>query len=107
HEASAELAADMLTGEIASNDVLFDQMAQRGIPKDAAYATVSHSVNIGQAAARKEMGDAAYNELTRLADQSASIKKLVIHHGIQRAFGKAKGVKWSHVLDLARQFAGR
>src|SRR5262249_48945054 len=38
HEASAELAADMLTGEIASNDVLFDQMAERGLPKDAAYA---------------------------------------------------------------------
>ncbi len=53
----------------------------------------------------RELGQAGYDELTRLADNSAAIKSVVIDHGIKRMTGKAKHVTWRHVLALARQFA--
>jgi hypothetical protein len=62
-------------------------------------------VQVGQAAAANELGQADYHELSRLADSSAAIKNLVIDHGIKRMNGKSKGVTWKQVLTLARQFA--
>ncbi|WP_314959702.1 hypothetical protein [Bradyrhizobium cosmicum] len=80
-------------------------MQQRGISKDAAFGSVHQVVSVGQAAAMRELGQAGYDELTRLADNSAAIKSVVIDHGIKRMTGKAKHVTWRHVLALARQFA--
>lgn len=53
----------------------------------------------------RELGQAEYQELSKLADKSAAIKDTVINHGMKRMAGKSKGVTWKQVLSLARQFA--
>jgi len=104
-EATIELGKDILTGELPQDDVIWNGLQHRGVSKDAAVASVNQVVQVGQAAAIRELGQADYAELSRLADNSAAIKNLVIEHGIKRMTGKAKGVTWKHVVTLARQYA--
>ncbi|WP_314948886.1 hypothetical protein [Bradyrhizobium cosmicum] len=104
-DAAIELGKDILTGELAQDDVIWTGLQQRGISKDAAVGSVQQVVSIGQAAAMRELGQADYAELSRLADNSAAIKSVVIDHGIKRMTGKVKNVTWKHVLTLARQYA--
>lgn len=103
-DATLELGKDVLTGQAPER--AFEALQARGISKDAVHGSINQIVSIGQSAAMKELGDADYRELSALADNSAAIKDLVIHHGIKRMSGKAaKGMTWKHVLTLARQFA--
>ncbi|QQO21810.1 hypothetical protein JJB98_18635 [Bradyrhizobium diazoefficiens] len=104
-DAATELGKDILTGELAQDDVIWTGLQQRGISKDAAFGSVQQVVSVGQAAAMRELGQADYDELNRLADNSAAIKNLVIDHGIKRMTGKSKGVTWKHIVTLARQYA--
>ncbi|RXH06303.1 hypothetical protein [Bradyrhizobium vignae] len=104
-EAAIELGRDILTGELAQDDVIWTGLQHRGISKDAAVGSVQQVVSVGQAAAIRELGQADYDELSRLADNSAAIKSVVIDHGIKRMTGKTKNVTWKHVLALARQYA--
>jgi hypothetical protein len=104
-EATIELGKDILTGQIPGGDEVWTGLQSKGISQSAAIASVGQVVQVGQAAAQRELGAADYNELSRLADSSPAIKKLVIDHGIKRMTGKSKGVTWKHVLTLARQFA--
>lgn len=100
-----ELGKDILMGQVPQEEAVWAGLQTRGISKNAAVASIGQVVEIGQAAAQRELGAADYNELSRLADNSAAIKNLVIEHGIKRMSGKSKGVTWKHVLSLARQFA--
>jgi hypothetical protein len=100
-----ELGRDILTGQVPEGDAVWAGLQERGISRQAAVASIGQVVQIGQSAAMRELGTADYNELTKLADNSAAIKKLLIDHGIKRMSGKSKGVTWKHVLTLARQFA--
>lgn len=104
-EAAIELGKDILTGELAQDDVIWTSLQHRGISKDAAVGSVQQVVSVGQAAAMRELGQADYAELSRLADSSAAIKSVVIDHGIKRMTGKTTNVTWKHVLTLARQYA--
>lgn len=104
-EAAIELGKDILTGQIPQGDEVWTDLQTRGISQSAAVASVGQVVQIGQAAAQRELGAADYNELSHLADTSPAIKNLVIDHGIKRMSGRSKGVTWKHVLTLARQFA--
>lgn len=104
-DAAIELGKDILTGELAQDDVIWNGLHQRGISKDAAVGSVQQVVSVGQAAAMRELGQAGYAELSRLADSSAAIKSVVIDHGIKRMTGKTTNVTWKHVLALARQYA--
>jgi hypothetical protein len=104
-EAAIELGKDILLGQIPQGDEVWTGLQDRGVSQDAARASVGQVVRVGQAAAQRELGVADYNELSRLAGDSAAIKNLVIDHGIKRMTGKSKGVTWKHVLTLARQFA--
>jgi len=104
-DAAIELGKDILTGQIPEGDQVWTGLQNRGISQDAARASVGQVVQVGQAAAQRELGVADYNELSRLADSSAAIRNLVIDHGIKRMSGRSKGVTWKHVLTLARQFA--
>jgi hypothetical protein len=102
-DATLELGKDVLTGQ--ASEQAFAALQARGISKDAVHGSINQVVSIGQAAAMRELGDAGYQELSALADNSPSIKGLVIDHGIKRMSGRSKGVTWKHVLTLARQFA--
>lgn len=104
-EAAIELGKDILTGELAQDDAIWTGLQHRGISKDAAVGSVQQVVSVGQAAAMRELGQAGYAELSRLADSSAVIKSVVIDHGIKRMTGKTTNVTWKHVLTLARQYA--
>lgn len=104
-EATIELGKDILTGELPQDDAIWTGLQNRGVSKDAAVASVQQVVTVGQSAAMRELGQADYAELSRLADSSAAIKSIVIDHGIKRMTGKAKGVTWKHVVALARQYA--
>ncbi|MGY2935982.1 hypothetical protein ACVWZ6_005584 [Bradyrhizobium sp. GM6.1] len=104
-DAAIELGKDILTGELAQDDRIWTGLQQRGISKDAAVGSVQQVVSVGQAAAMRELGQAGYAELSRLADSSAAIKSVVIDHGIKRMTGKTTNVTWKHVLTLARQYA--
>jgi hypothetical protein len=106
-EASFELGKDILLGQVSQEEAVWAGLQNRGISKHAALASVGQVVEIGQAAAQRELGVADYNELSRLADNSAAIKNLVIDHGIKRMSGRSKGVTWKQVLTLARQFSRR
>jgi hypothetical protein len=103
-EATLELGADILLGQIPQGDEVWEGLQSKGISPDAARASVNNVVQAGQAAAMNELGQAAYHELSRLADNSPAIKAVVIKHGIKRMNGKAN-MSWSQVLTLARQFA--
>lgn len=104
-EATIELGKDILLGQIPQGDEVWTGLQNKGISQNAAVASVNQVVNIGQAAAQRELGQADYRELSRLADNSAAIKNMVIDQGIKRMTGTNKGVTWKHVLTLARQFA--
>jgi hypothetical protein len=104
-DAAVELGKDILMGQIPQGDEVWSGLQNRGISQSAAVASVNQVVQVGQAAAQRELGAADYNELAHLSDSSPAIKKLVIDHGIKRMTGKSKGVTWKHVLTLARQFA--
>jgi hypothetical protein len=104
-EATIELGKDILLGEISQGDEVWTGLQNKGISQDAAIASVHQVVQVGQAAAMRELGQAEYQELSGLAGNSAAIRNLVIDHGINRMTGKSKGVTWKHVLTLARQFA--
>jgi hypothetical protein len=81
-------------------------LRDRGISPEAARGTVKHAQQIAAQAAQRELGEQGFAELERLADQSKSIRQLVIQHGIKRMNGTAK-VGWKDVLGLARQFSAR
>jgi hypothetical protein len=103
-EATIELGVDILTGQLPQDDAVWTGLRNRGISPDAARASVGNVVQAGQAAAMKELGQAGYNELSHLADNSPAIKAVVIKHGVKRMSGKAN-ISWSQVLTLARRFA--
>jgi hypothetical protein len=103
-EATIELGVDILTGQLPQDDAVWTGLRNRGISPDAARASVGNVVQAGQAAAMKELGQAGYNELSHLADNSPAIKAVVIKHGVKRMSGKAN-MSWSQVLTLARRFA--
>lgn len=104
-EATIELGKDILTGELPQDDVIWTGLQNRGVSKDAAVASVQQVVSVGQAAAMRELGQNEYDELNRLAGNSAAIKDLVIDHGIKRMTGRTKGVTWKHIVALARHYA--
>lgn len=104
-EATIELGSDILTGELKADDPIWNDLQQRGVSRDAAHGAISQVVQVGQQAALRELGAADYNELSRLADNSAAIKAVVIKHGVARMQGRTKNVTWKHVLTLARQSA--
>jgi hypothetical protein len=77
-EATIELGKDILTGEISRDDEIWAGLQNRGISQDAARASVGQVVQVGQAAAQRELGAADYNELSLLADSSAVVKNMVM-----------------------------
>jgi hypothetical protein len=104
-EATLELGNDILKGEIAQDDPIWTGLLNKGISKDAVHGSIQQVVQVGQNAAMRELGHAAYAELDNLAANSAAVRNLVLDHGIKRMSGKSKGVTWKQVLNLARQFA--
>jgi len=104
-EATVELGTDILTGELKTDDPIWNDLQQRGVSRDAAHGAISQVVQVGQQAALRELGPADYNELSQLADSSPAIKAVVIKHGVARMQGRTEKVTWKHVLTMARQFA--
>lgn len=105
-DATEQFATDYMNGEIANDDVLWTGMAQKGLRLEN-VEQMRKSLQVSQQnVARSELGDAAYAELGRLADQSKSIRGLVVKHALNRAGGKSR-VPYTEVLKLAREFAGR
>jgi hypothetical protein len=101
-----ELGTDIALGELRDDDQVWQALSNRGISREAAKGTVERAQQVAAQAARQELGEKGFQELERLAEQSQSIRKLVVKHGINRMNGSAN-MGWGHVLDLARQFASR
>jgi len=60
-DAAIELGKDILLGQIPEGDAVWTGLQNKGISSNAAVASVNQVVQIGQAAAQRELGVADYN----------------------------------------------
>jgi hypothetical protein len=101
-----EFSKDYMNGEISNSDPLWQGLAEQGLRQEHVNAMKNSIQNSQQSVAKGELGEKDYAELGRLAEQSKTIRNLVVTHALNRAGGKNR-VSYKDVLNLARQYAGR
>jgi hypothetical protein len=102
NEASIEMAADMLSGELRADDPIFTSGQYNHRNVSGMVNTVKDSM---AAQAKQELGPDAYKQLQTWASQNPAVKSLLIQHGVSKV--KGSHVTWGQVYQLVHERMAR